>query len=148
MAFRTTRQAGFQHCDAAGIVFYPRYFEFFNSVVEEWWSRELGYSFAEMHLRDRLGIPLVHVETSFHRPSALGDSLEFSLRVLHVGTTSLGLHFDVRGPAESSPRVEAVQRLVHMHLDTRRKHPFAPGLREALKAHLDGKPTSGGGAGA
>ncbi|CPO21707.1 4-hydroxybenzoyl CoA thioesterase [Bordetella pertussis] len=31
----------FRHCDPAGIVFYPRYFEMINDFVEEWrrWRR-------------------------------------------------------------------------------------------------------------
>ena len=32
----------FQHCDPAGIVFYPRFFEFTNQVVEDWFEEELG----------------------------------------------------------------------------------------------------------
>ena len=33
MTFTTQRKVRFQHCDPAGIVFYPRYFEMINSVV-------------------------------------------------------------------------------------------------------------------
>ena len=33
MAFIAQRKVRFQHCDPAGIVFYPRYFEMLNSVV-------------------------------------------------------------------------------------------------------------------
>ena len=36
----------FRHCDAAGIVFYPRYFEMMNDLVEDWFA-ELGMGLCE-----------------------------------------------------------------------------------------------------
>ncbi len=36
----------FNHCDPAGIVFYPRYFEMANSVVENFFRDEVDYPFA------------------------------------------------------------------------------------------------------
>ena len=34
MGFEFRQTIGFKHCDPAGIVFYPRYFEMFNDCVE------------------------------------------------------------------------------------------------------------------
>ena len=31
----------FQHTDPAGIVFYPRYFEMINQVIEDWFAEKL-----------------------------------------------------------------------------------------------------------
>ena len=35
MAFVFPQKVRFQHCDPAGIVFYPRYFEMLNTTIEE-----------------------------------------------------------------------------------------------------------------
>ena len=35
----------FRHCDPAGIVFYPRYFEMINDFVEEWFDKGMGLPF-------------------------------------------------------------------------------------------------------
>ena len=48
MAYARTIPVEFNHCDPAGIVFYPRYFEMVNSVVENFFLEDVGYSFARM----------------------------------------------------------------------------------------------------
>jgi hypothetical protein len=62
----------FAHCDPAGIVFYPRYIEMLNAVVEDWFAEELGFSFQEI-LKSNLGIPTVHLNADFISPGRLGD---------------------------------------------------------------------------
>ena len=42
MSFTTTRKVRFEHCDPAGIVFYPRYFEMINGTVEDWFEEDLA----------------------------------------------------------------------------------------------------------
>ena len=32
----------FEHCDAAGIIFYPRFFALVNETVEDWFCRASG----------------------------------------------------------------------------------------------------------
>ncbi|MCO5127369.1 MAG: hypothetical protein M9957_08845 [Rhodobacteraceae bacterium] len=39
MIFRQDIRVGFNHCDPAGIVFYPRYFEMANTVCESFFMR-------------------------------------------------------------------------------------------------------------
>ncbi|MBU9698933.1 hypothetical protein GU927_013865 [Rhodobacteraceae bacterium HSP-20] len=40
----------FNRCDPAGIVFYPRYFEMMNSVIENFFREALDYSFVRLGL--------------------------------------------------------------------------------------------------
>ena len=84
----------FQHCDPAGIVFYPRYFEMLNQTVEEWFALGLDYSFMELVQKDGLGIPLVKTECEFLKAGRVGDLLCFSLRVLNLGRSSVSLRID------------------------------------------------------
>ena len=37
--FQTQIEVRFADCDPAGIVFYPRYFEMFNGLVDVWFRR-------------------------------------------------------------------------------------------------------------
>jgi 4-hydroxybenzoyl-CoA thioesterase len=39
----------FQHVDYAGIVFYPRFLEMLNCLVEDWFEEALGRPFSQMH---------------------------------------------------------------------------------------------------
>ena len=77
----------FNHCDPAGIVFYPRYYEMINSVCEGFF-RALGRSYAEM-VADQQGVPTVRLETDFTAPSRLGEVLDFQLTIRRMGGTSV-----------------------------------------------------------
>ncbi len=78
----------FNHCDPAGIVFYPRYFEMSNSVVENFFADVVGHSFARM-MDAGEGVPTARLEANFKASSRLGDRLEWSLQVMRVGGTSV-----------------------------------------------------------
>ena len=120
----------FQHCDPAGIVFYPRYYEMLNACVEAWFDEVLGYSFAKMHGAEDRGVPTVRQNAEFHAPSRHGELLDFALRVTQVGTTSLDLA--VQAACEKYQRVHFASRLVFIRKDTSRPEPWPSGLRKKL----------------
>ena len=79
----------FKHCDPAGIVFYPRYFEMMNDCVEAFFDQVLGWPFKEIHGKG--AVPAVEIRTRFKAPSRLGDHLTLCLEITHVGRTSCGI---------------------------------------------------------
>jgi 4-hydroxybenzoyl-CoA thioesterase len=81
----------FTDCDPAGMVFYPRYLEMFNDLVESWFREELNFSFNEMHTRRVWGLPTVHLEVDFVAPSIFGEVLSATLIVRSLGTSSISL---------------------------------------------------------
>lgn len=81
----------FQHCDLAGIVFYPRYFIMLNDLVEDWFRDELGLSFKAMHPNH--GVPSVNIKADFRNPSRIGDVLSKSLYVTKLGSKSVVYNF-------------------------------------------------------
>jgi 4-hydroxybenzoyl-CoA thioesterase len=85
----------FQHCDPAGMVFYPRYFEMINACVETWFEQEVEVPFNQMHLQLGLSVPTVSTQTKFHAPSHLGDRLIFQMQVQKCGGSSLQLNISV-----------------------------------------------------
>lgn len=99
MPYTRQNQIEFNHCDPAGIVFYPRYFEMINSVVENFFAEVAGYSFATMMAAGE-GVPTAQVETRFLAPSRLGERLDWRLQVVRVGGASLALALEARGGAE------------------------------------------------
>jgi 4-hydroxybenzoyl-CoA thioesterase len=101
----------FAHCDPAGIVFFPRYMEMFNNLVEDWCRDELDISFADLITGRGYGLPTVHLEVDFVAPSTIGETLSATLRVLAVGTTSLRLAIVLRGK-DGGDRVRAETVLV------------------------------------
>lgn len=100
MIYTRVQPIEFNHCDPAGIVFYPRYFEMINSVIENFFADVLGYSFARITVQDRCSVPTVRIEVDFRAPSRLGEKVDFALEVGRIGRASAQLRLTARGGAE------------------------------------------------
>lgn len=127
MPFVSQQLVRFAHVDAAGIVFYPRYFEMLNASVEDYFAQVAGVDFAEMHLQRRIGVPTVRLEAGFTLPSHLGDLLDFELNIAEVGRSSLKLEVEVRCGIEV--RFTATVYLVCMDLDRAKSTPWPDDMR-------------------
>lgn len=110
MSYHRRIQVEFNHCDPAGIVFYPRYFEMTNSVVENFFADEMQYPFRRMHMQDGTGVPTVRIEAEFNAPSKLGDLLDFTLQVERIGNASATLK--LRATDDGQERLRATLTLV------------------------------------
>ncbi len=110
--------ARFADCDPAGMVFYPRYLEMFNNLVEDWCQEELNLPFSEVHSGRGWGLPTVHLNVDFVAPSFLGEVLSATLAVTSLGTSSIALDILLRGP-DGVDRVRG--KVVLVLMDTRRK---------------------------
>ncbi|MFV0490625.1 MAG: acyl-CoA thioesterase [Pseudorhodobacter sp.] len=93
MTYRRDIRIEFNHCDPAGIVFYPRYFEMTNSVTENFYRDIAEYPYEAM-MPDQEGVPMAGLEARYHAPSRLGEVLNWTLNVTKLGRTSLGLHLE------------------------------------------------------
>jgi 4-hydroxybenzoyl-CoA thioesterase len=134
MSYTKTIQIEFNHCDPAGIVFYPRYFEMTNSVVENFFTDEVGRSFAQMHLEGmHNGVPTVHLETDFVAPSRLGDKVAFTLVVAKLGGSSATV--EITGRMGEEVRMRAKITLVW--IDNMKAARWPEPMRARLAAHLE-----------
>jgi 4-hydroxybenzoyl-CoA thioesterase len=125
--FRRNELVRFQHCDPAGIVFYPRYVEMLNATVEDWFADVVGIDFAKIHGELKSAIPVASLEIDFKAPSRLGDILDFDLSVIKVGTSSIRLM--IEGFVQSEPRLTARLALVHISKEDYRPRPWTDGMR-------------------
>ena len=126
MTFRHTEIVRFAHVDAAGIVFYPRYFEMVNATVEAYFA-QLGVDFATIHIARRLGVPTVRVEIDFTAPSRLGDLLVFELDVRRVGRSSA--QFAIRLRCANEQRFAGSLTIVCIDLTTGKSVEWPEDLR-------------------
>jgi len=79
-------------CDPFGIVFFPRYFEYFDACTNALFQRALGYPKAEMLRHYKIaGIPLVQASCNFLLPSSFGDIVTVESTVTKWGTSSFSL---------------------------------------------------------
>lgn len=132
MSFETTRLVEFNHCDGAGMVFYPRYFEMISSVIEEYFGNALDYPYWSMHFRDRRGIPTARTEAEFHAPSRLGDKLDFALRITRLGNSSVDLK--ITAACGSEDRLTVASTLVRIDLDSGLSERWPDEITEKMQA--------------
>ena len=89
----------FGDCDPAGIVYFPRFFDFFHQAMESWFPAHLGFGYEEF-VRDRkLGFPAVHTEADFKRPCRFGERIEIRQRVTKIGRSSISFAYEIHGAA-------------------------------------------------
>jgi 4-hydroxybenzoyl-CoA thioesterase len=79
-------------CDPAGIVYYPRYFEMFDTSTTALFERSLGmtkYQFLKAY--DSLGYPMVDTRARFLLPTRYGDDvvIETTHRILKDGALAV-----------------------------------------------------------
>lgn len=83
-AFTFTRQMtiAWGHCDPAGIVFNPRFFEFFDTNAWMMFNAALGVAPQDLAAHYGIvGIALVDARANFLKPAKFGDAVEITSRV-------------------------------------------------------------------
>ncbi|NIZ12586.1 thioesterase family protein [Phaeobacter sp. HF9A] len=95
----------FKHCDPAGIVFFPRYFEMINDCVEHFFDAVLDWPF-EVLLQTN-GVPTAEISTRFLAPSRHGDHVQLALTVTRSGRSSLSYRIDATCGQETRFEAEA-----------------------------------------
>ncbi|HET7873720.1 MAG TPA: thioesterase family protein [Terriglobales bacterium] len=130
-SFKTEVLVRFADCDPAGIVFYPRFLEMFNNLVEDWCSTGLKFSFNDIVIKNGWGLPTVHLEADFLAPCRLGEVLTAKLYVRKIGTSSINADIALCGP-DQTDRVRGKVVLVLMDRKTSRALPFPDALRKKI----------------
>ena len=131
--FTVDRLIRFAHCDPGGLVYFPRYFDLMNSLVEDWFNRRLGLDYADRLLSRRQGLPTVHTECDFVRPSLMGETLAWTLQVERVGNSSITVGITASHAGEE--RLRATLVLVTTSLNTHRPIPIPDDLRQAVETY-------------
>jgi len=132
--FSKTQKVKFQHCDAAGIVFYPRFLEMLNELVEDWFEEELGFPFKELHHGE--GVPTADLKVAFVSPARMGDVFEKTLTVIKLGNSSLTYQFKFVFPDRIVLQGECT--LVHVGLSDERlrSQAWSNSVRENIERFL------------
>ena len=132
-AFTRSVPIRFSHCDPAGIVYFPHYFNMFNGLIEDWYTEELGYNYAEIIMGSQFGFPFVHIECDFKVPSRMGDVIDLTLLVERIGRTSLGIAIVCHRDGVERLRARMVTAM--MSLETRKPVALPQALRDTIEAY-------------
>ena len=69
----------FSHCDPAGIVYFPRFFDLAHAVMEDWLADGVGQGLPVLIGQRRIGTPTVSIQCDFAKTLRIGDTLRFEL---------------------------------------------------------------------
>ena len=133
-AFTRTVPIRFSHCDPAGIVYFPHYFDMFNGLVEDWYTEQLGVNYANLILADQHGFPYVHIETDFKLPSRMGERLDLTLLLKRVGRSSLSVV--IVGHVGGIERLRACLVTAMTSLETHQSVELPRALREKFETYM------------
>jgi 4-hydroxybenzoyl-CoA thioesterase len=126
-------------CDPADIVFYPRYFAFFDACTQVLFERALGLTMREIRKAYRcVGFPMVDTRARFLIPSRCGDEVTVQTQATALRRSS----FDVRHRllnAAGTLAVEGFETRVWTVVDAHdperiRSHPLPPEVVRALSS--------------
>jgi 4-hydroxybenzoyl-CoA thioesterase len=123
----------FGHCDPANIVYFASHFDILNGVVEDWFTQALGFPYADLIARRRLGLGYAHASCDFRVPARMGDVLTYTVAVERIGTKSLPLRIVARlGHAEV---LSASLVIVSTDLDQGTSIALPDDIRAAVRAY-------------
>jgi 4-hydroxybenzoyl-CoA thioesterase len=123
----------FQHIDYAGIVFYPRFLEMLNGLVEDWFEEALDRPFSKMH--DTNGIPTVDLKIQFKNPARLGEILTKKLWVKELKNSSVLCSFQFVNESEKTV-LEGEVTLVNVKIQEDRNNIKAEPFSEEMKEKI------------
>jgi 4-hydroxybenzoyl-CoA thioesterase len=85
--FHTTR-IEWCDCDPAGIIFYPRYFDIFDTCTTAMIERALGMNkLAYLKAYEFAGHPVVETRARFRQPTRFGDEVAIETKLVEVSRT-------------------------------------------------------------
>lgn len=124
----------FSHCDPAGIVYFPRWFDLLNEVAEDWFADALGLDYHGF-IRDGVGLGSAHAAADFFAPGHMGERIRFTPHLDRIGGASYTLLIDAHRGSE--PILSARQVIVTTSLDAQRPIPLPSTLRDALTRYRE-----------
>ncbi|HEY0583963.1 MAG TPA: thioesterase family protein [Chloroflexota bacterium] len=139
-------QVGWGDCDPAGIVFYPRFYAWMDTVSHVL-AREMGISREAMIPpgHDLVGFPVVGTQAQYVTPARMDDVLEVRTWVTRIGRSSLSLRHEIvrLEPAGSMPAETLVARgredrvFIGHRPHGLQSRELTPRMREALARFAD-----------
>ncbi len=99
-------------CDPAGIIFYPRYFEYFDACTARLFELALGMKQAAWSEHyGVIGVPMVDTRATFKIPTRFGDVLTVETRATEIRRSSLDIEHRIL-TAEGALAVEGFETRV------------------------------------
>ena len=134
-AFVSRQLVRFSHCDPAGIVFYPRFFDMFNAAQEDWFAQGLDCPWGGDYMGPRnLRLPSLNITAEFIRACRMSETIAFHLWVTRLGRSTLELALE--GRVEGETRLRAALTDCVIDFAKFKSTPIPEDLRARMQAFL------------
>ncbi len=127
--FSSLTRVGFSDTDAQGIVYYGRYFPYFDVARVEYF-RHLGLLYVDFE--GDLVLRALNIE--YHAPAQFDDLLEVFIRVQRIGRTSMTFESQVFRIDDDVLMATVHQTVVLVDLEERKACSIPGELREQIRA--------------
>ncbi|MCW6510000.1 acyl-CoA thioesterase [Lichenifustis flavocetrariae] len=125
----------FRHCDPAGIVFTPRYFDILNEAVEQFFGAALGLDYYLLISERKIGLGYAQASCEFLKPSRMGEVLDVAVLVERIGGSSYTLVLPVFKDGVEVVRGRLVTVTTMLEAFTSR--PIPDDIRAGLEGYRD-----------
>lgn len=129
------RPVRFEDVDAAGIVFFARFFGYTHEAMEALFAG-LPNGYSGLVVDRKLGFPAVHVEADFSSPLRYGDTARISVEVLRVGGKSATIRFTLRKASDDTCCATITHTCAVCDLSKLRAVPMPADIRAVLDANV------------
>jgi len=136
LAFSSQQIVRFHDIDRAGIVYYPRFFDYIHRTFEDFCESEVGVPHHKLVDEMKLGFPVVHIESDFHIPLQHGDRITVDMTCARLGRSSMTMRYRLFRPGGTEPAAEAAITTACVDIKDVRPIPIPDLLRAAFQRHL------------
>ena len=136
MAFSSGQIVRFHDIDRAGIVYYPRFFDYIHRTFEDFCEAEVGIPHHKVVDEMKVGFPVVHIEAEFHHPLQHGDRISVEMTCGRLGRSSMTMRYRLFRPGIEEPAAEASIITACVDIATVKPMPIPDVLRVAFQRHL------------
>jgi 4-hydroxybenzoyl-CoA thioesterase len=134
-AFRSSYLVRFSHCDPAGIVFYPRFFDLFSSALEDWFRNGIESAFGgDFMVTRNLRVPSLSITAEFVRPCRMGEMLDIDLWMVRLGRSSFEVA--LAGSVAGEPRLRVLWTMCVIDFATFKSTPIPTDLRARMQRFM------------
>ena len=126
----------FSDIDAAGIVYYPRFFYFCHQAFEDFFNEKSSFSYAAMINEKKFGFPVVNIESNFIKPLAFGDHINVRVKIKKIGNSSLSCSYEIFLNDPTNIHFKAEITTVCVDLISRKSMPIPDDIKNFLQEYL------------
>lgn len=147
LRFSHTMPVRFADVDHAGIVYFPKFFDYFHVAFEELFRQRLGpRAYVDLLDKERIGFPSVNAACEFKSPLRFGDTMDVEISIDRLGHRSITFRFRVyrqgqeQGQEHRVLAAEGTNTCAIVDLNAFRAIALPEPLRALLSPLVEGRP--------